>query len=89
MTDAVKRFLLDWSSTVFDDEGSGVVRCFPLASGRVIYRYVPFDIKPGMRIGPPRLVSVDPGDLGDIRFSTEEEFDEYMTSSRKEEGGLE
>ena len=87
--EAVKKFLLDWDPTVFDDADSGVIRCFPLDSGRMIYRYVPFDIKPGMRVGPPRLVSIDPDDINDIRFATKDEFYEYMASPLDEQGVLE
>lgn len=89
MTEAVKNLLLEWDPMAFDEEDSGVVRDFSLASGRVVYRYVPFDIKPVMRIGLPRLVSVNPDDLDDIRFSTDDEFHECMRSSKREEGKLE
>ncbi len=76
MTEAVKRFLLEWDPTVFDDDGSGVKRCLRLRSGRMIYQYIPFDIKPGARIGRPRLVSINPDDFSDIRFADSDEFHE-------------
>lgn len=89
MAEAVKRFLLDWDPTVFDDNGSGVIRCFPLSSGRYVYLYVPFRMKKGMRLGKPILVSIDPERISDVRFSTDDEFHECMRSTAQDEGTLE
>lgn len=87
--EAVKKFLLDWDPTAFDEEGSRIVPRCVLASGRMMYRYYPFDIKPHMRIGTPIMVSANPNDLEDVRFATDEEFYEYMTSPLDEQGELE
>ena len=89
MTEAVKQLLLDWDPTAFDEKGSGVIRGRVLSSGRVIYCYIPHDIQPGERVGVPRLVSVNPDDLSDIRFSDRNEFHEFMCSDEANEGVLE
>ncbi len=81
MVGAVKRFLLEWDPTVFDDDGSGVKRCLQLRSGRVVYQYIPFDIKPGEHIGMLILVSINPDDFSDIRFADRDEFHECNRTS--------
>ena len=89
MTEAVKQMMLGWDPTAFDQKGSGVIRGNVLSSGRVIYRYVPYDIRPGERVGVPMLISVNPDDLSDVRFSNREEFYEFMGSSSADSGILE
>lgn len=89
MTEAVKQLLLDWDPTAFDEKGSGVIRGCSLTSGRVIYCYVPFEIRMGECVGVPVLVSANPDDLSDTRFSNRDEFHEFMSSDEGKEGVLE